>query len=130
MFNSGVSRIGDLIDLAVAKNIVAKTGAWFSYNEERLGQGRENSKEFLEQNPKIVAEIEKKVYEAYGVEVVGAGKGDKAEKSSKEDKAERAGAVADRAEVVADKDDDKKAVKAAQPVAAATKVKKPMAASK
>ena len=127
MFNSGVSRIGDLIDLAVAKNIVAKTGAWFSYNEERLGQGRENSKEFLEQNPKIVAEIEKKVYEAYGVEVVGAAKADKAEKSSKEDKAERAGAVADKADAA---DDDKKAVKAAQPVAAATKVKKPMVASK
>jgi recombination protein RecA len=127
MFNSGVSRIGDLIDLAVAKNIVAKTGAWFSYNEERLGQGRENSKDFLEQNPKMVAEIEKKVYEAYGVEVVGAAKADKAEKSSKEDKAERAGAVADKAEAA---DDDKKAVKAAQPVAAATKVKKPMVASK
>jgi recombination protein RecA len=127
MFNSGVSRIGDLIDLAVAKNIVAKTGAWFSYNEERLGQGRENSKEFLEQNPKIVAEIEKKVYEAYGVEVVGAAKADKAEKSSKEDKAERAGAVAEKVDAA---DDDKKAVKAAQPVAAATKVKKPMVASK
>jgi recombination protein RecA len=127
MFNSGVSRIGDLIDLAVAKNIVSKTGAWFSYNEERLGQGRENSKEFLDQNPKMVAEIEKKVYEAYGVDLVGS---DKSADKVKEDKAERAGAVADKAAVAADKDDDKKAVKASQPVAAATKVKKPMAAGK
>ena len=131
MFNSGVSRVGDMLDLAVAKNIVSKTGAWFSYGEERLGQGRENSKEFLEQNPKITAEIEKKVYEAYSVDAeVGADKSaDKTADKSKEDKTERAGAVADKA-AVADKDDDKKAVKAPQPIAAATKVKKPMVASK
>ena len=126
MFNSGVSRVGDMLDLAVAKNIVSKTGAWFSYGEERLGQGRENSKEFLDQNPKITAEIEKKVYEAYSVdsETTADKSADKADKS-KEDKAERAGAV-----VAADNDEEKKAVKAPQPVAAATKVKKPMVASK
>lgn len=126
MFNSGVSRVGDMLDLAVAKNIVSKTGAWFSYGEERLGQGRENSKEFLDQNPKITAEIEKKVYEAYSVdsETTADKSADKADKS-KEDKTERAGAV-----VAADNDEEKKAVKAPQPVAAATKVKKPMAASK
>ncbi len=123
MFNSGISRVGDMLDLAVAKDIVSKTGAWFSYNEERLGQGRENSKEFLDQNPKIAAEIERKVYEAYGIDFVGAEK--PAAEKSKEDKVGRTGAVA-----VADIDEDKKAVKAAQPVAAATKVKQPMAAGK
>jgi recombination protein RecA len=67
MFGSGVSKIGDMIDLAVAKNIVQKTGAWFAYNEERLGQGRENAKEFLEQNPALAAKIEQEVLSAYGV---------------------------------------------------------------
>jgi recombination protein RecA len=71
MFGSGVSKIGDMIDLAVAKNIVQKTGAWFAYNEERLGQGRENAKEFLEQNPALAAKIEKEVLSAYGVKPAG-----------------------------------------------------------
>ena len=67
MFGSGISRIGDMLDLAVAKNIIAKTGAWFAYKEERLGQGRENAKEFLEQHPEIAARVEKEVMLAYGV---------------------------------------------------------------
>jgi recombination protein RecA len=67
MFGSGISRIGDMIDLAVAKNIIAKTGAWFAYKEERLGQGRENAKEFLEQNPAVAAKIEQEVLTAYNV---------------------------------------------------------------
>ena len=67
MFGTGFSRIGDMIDLAVAKNIVAKTGAWFAYKEERLGQGRENAKEFLEQNPAIAKRVEKEVLAAYGL---------------------------------------------------------------
>lgn len=67
MFGSGVSKIGDMIDLAVVKNIIQKTGAWFAYNEERLGQGRENAKEFLEQNPAVAAKIEKEVLDAYGI---------------------------------------------------------------
>lgn len=71
MFGSGVSKVGDMIDLAVAKNIVQKTGAWFAYNEERLGQGRENAKEFLEQNPTLVAKIEQEVLAAYGVKPSG-----------------------------------------------------------
>jgi len=67
MFGTGFSRIGDMLDLAVAKNIVAKTGAWFAYKEERLGQGRENAKEFLEQNPAIAKRVEKEVLAAYGL---------------------------------------------------------------
>ena len=67
MFGTGVSRVGDLIDLAAAKNIIQKTGAWFAYGDERLGQGRENAKEFLEKNTALIDKIEKEVLAAYGV---------------------------------------------------------------
>ena len=58
MYNEGISKVGDLIDLATQLNIVDKRGAFFSFGETRLGQGRENSKEFLRQNPALAAEIE------------------------------------------------------------------------
>jgi recombination protein RecA len=58
MYNEGISKVGDLIDLATQLEIVAKRGAFFSYGETRLGQGRENSKEFLRQNPDLANEIE------------------------------------------------------------------------
>jgi len=58
MYNEGISKVGDLIDIATQLEIVDKRGAFFSYGETRLGQGRENSKEFLRQNPEIANEIE------------------------------------------------------------------------
>jgi recombination protein RecA len=58
MYNEGISKVGDLIDLATQLGIVDKRGAFFSFNETRLGQGRENSKEFLRQNPALAEEIE------------------------------------------------------------------------
>ncbi|MBI4730541.1 MAG: recombinase RecA [Chloroflexi bacterium] len=58
MYNEGISKVGDLIDLATQLGIVDKRGAFFSYNETRLGQGRENSKEFLRQNPSLTDELE------------------------------------------------------------------------
>jgi recombination protein RecA len=58
MYNEGISKVGDLIDLATQLEIVDKRGAFFSYGETRLGQGRENSKEFLRQNPEMAGEIE------------------------------------------------------------------------
>jgi len=58
MYNEGISKVGDLIDLATQLGIVDKRGAFFSFNDTRLGQGRENSKEFLRQNPALVDEIE------------------------------------------------------------------------
>lgn len=61
MYNQGISRSGDVLDLAVAKGIVEKAGAWFSYGGEKVGQGREASKEFLAANPKVMEEIAKKV---------------------------------------------------------------------
>ncbi len=61
MYNEGISRTGDVLDLAVLHGIVGKSGAWFDYNDEKIGQGREASKQFLASNPKILEEIDKKV---------------------------------------------------------------------
>lgn len=61
MYNEGISRAGDVLDLAVSKDIVEKAGAWFSYNGEKIGQGREQSKAYLQQNPKVMEEIAAKV---------------------------------------------------------------------
>jgi recombination protein RecA len=61
MYGEGISKLGEIIDLGVAANIVEKSGAWFAYNGEKLGQGRNNAKQFLKDNPKIAAEIEAKV---------------------------------------------------------------------
>ncbi|GKX35991.1 MAG: protein RecA [Rhizobiaceae bacterium MnEN-MB40S] len=58
MYGEGVSKTGELVDLGVKAGIVEKSGAWFSYNSQRLGQGRENAKQFLKDNPEIAAEIE------------------------------------------------------------------------
>lgn len=58
IFGKGISKVGNILDVAVNLDIVKKAGAWFSYNEEKLGQGREKAKEFLEQNPEILAEVE------------------------------------------------------------------------
>ena len=58
---------GDVVDLAVNENIVEKSGAWFAYNGEKIGQGRENAKEYLRQNPAVMAEIEGLVREKYGL---------------------------------------------------------------
>ncbi len=61
MYGEGISREGELLDLAVEMEIVQKAGAWFSYNETRIGQGRDNTKEYLKNNPEIMAEIEEKL---------------------------------------------------------------------
>ncbi len=67
MFGQGISREGDLIDLAADKGIVSKSGAWYSYGSERIGQGRENAKNFLKDNKDIASEIEGKVRETLGL---------------------------------------------------------------
>jgi recombination protein RecA len=61
MYGEGVSKTGEIIDLGVAANVVEKSGAWFAYNGEKIGQGRNNAKQYLKDNPKIAAEIEAKV---------------------------------------------------------------------
>jgi recombination protein RecA len=67
LYGEGISREGDLIDLAVAHNVVEKSGAWFSYKGERIGQGRENARTFLKENKDITAKIEAEVRKAVGL---------------------------------------------------------------
>jgi len=67
MYGEGISRTGDLLDLAVEKRVVDKSGAWFAYGGERLGQGRENAKQFLKDNPDIFKAIEDKVRKELGM---------------------------------------------------------------
>lgn len=64
MYNQGISKAGDILDLAVARNIVEKAGAWFAYGGNKIGQGREAAKAFLEENPKIQEEVAKKIRDA------------------------------------------------------------------
>ena len=66
MYGEGVSKEGELIDLASDINIIDKSGAWYSYNGEKIGQGKENVKAYLKENPKLMQEIETKVREHYG----------------------------------------------------------------
>jgi recombination protein RecA len=61
MYGEGISKNGELIDLGIAANVVEKSGAWFSYGGQRIGQGRENAKLFLKENPEIAADIEQKI---------------------------------------------------------------------
>lgn len=67
MFGKGISREGDILDLAASCNVVKKSGAWYAYNDAKIGQGRENSKKYLRDNPEVMAEIEQKVREHFGM---------------------------------------------------------------
>ncbi len=67
MYDSGISRVGDILDLGVRFEIVKKSGTWFSYGEERIGQGRENAKRYFMDNPAMAQEIEKKIKAAAGL---------------------------------------------------------------
>jgi recombination protein RecA len=61
MYGEGISKNGEIIDLGVSAEIIEKSGSWFSYNEQRIGQGRENAKNFLHENPEVAIEIEDKI---------------------------------------------------------------------
>src|SRR5205814_9670575 len=67
MHDHGISREGDLLDLAIEDKLVEKSGAWISYGDIRLGQGRENAKQYLRDNPALVEEISRKVLEKRGL---------------------------------------------------------------
>jgi recombination protein RecA len=69
MYGEGISREGDLLDLAVVQRVVEKSGAWFSMKGERLGQGRENAKQALRDNPEMLKRIEKEVKVKLGLPV-------------------------------------------------------------
>jgi recombination protein RecA len=66
-FNEGISRVGEIVDLGVEKGIIEKSGAWYSYGGNRIGQGRENAKEFLKQNKELVKEIEEKIIDVFNL---------------------------------------------------------------
>lgn len=67
MYGEGISKEGEIIDIGVEKEIVQKSGSWYAYGDDRLGQGRENAKEFLKENPEIQAEIAQKIREKSGI---------------------------------------------------------------
>jgi recombination protein RecA len=67
MYGEGISKEGDILDLAAEANVVEKSGAWFAWKGERIGQGRENAKEFLKSHPQIAADIERAVLEKHGI---------------------------------------------------------------
>ena len=69
MFGKGISREGDILDLAAKVNVIEKSGAWYSYEGEKIGQGRENAKLFLRENPDIMAVVERRVRQEMGLPV-------------------------------------------------------------
>ena len=92
LYGEGISRLGEVLDLGVAGHIVEKAGAWYAFNGEKIGQGRDNSREFLKENPELAIEIENKVRESLGIPpvqasvaapAVGAEAADKADKAVK-----------------------------------------------
>ena len=83
LYGEGISRTGDVLDLAVERNIVEKSGAWFSYGKERIGQGRENSRTWLKEHPAVLAEIESTLLALVKPTPVS----DKSDRSDKADKA-------------------------------------------
>jgi recombination protein RecA len=70
LYGEGISRLGEVLDLGVAGHIVEKAGAWYAFNGEKIGQGRDNSREFLKENPELAIEIENKVRESLGIPLV------------------------------------------------------------
>nr|WP_312882523.1 hypothetical protein [Micromonospora polyrhachis] len=73
MYGKGISREGSLIDVGVEQSIIRKSGAWYTYDGDQLGQGKEKAREFLRENPDVAAEIEKKILEKLGVGAGAAG---------------------------------------------------------
>jgi recombination protein RecA len=73
LYGQGISREGEIIDMGVANKILEKSGAWYAYNGEKIGQGKDNAREFLRENPDVAFEIENKVREAVGIPLLPAG---------------------------------------------------------
>ena len=87
MFGEGISVVGDILDLAAENNIVNKSGAWYAYEGNKIGQGRENAKQYLRDNPAVCAEVERKVRELFNLETDPAESPD--EKPAEDKKAEK-----------------------------------------
>ena len=89
LYGEGISRLGEVLDLGVAGHIVEKAGAWYAYNGEKIGQGRDNSREFLKENPELAIEIENKVRESLGIRLIEPAVNAAPEKAEKAPKAEK-----------------------------------------
>lgn len=93
MFGEGISRTGDILDLAADNDIINKSGAWYAYEGNKIGQGRENTKQYLQDNPEVLAEVERKVRDLFGFdtpeEAVTEEKSSKTKKEQKADKADK-----------------------------------------
>ena len=91
LYGEGISRLGEVLDLGVAGHIVEKSGAWYAFNGEKIGQGRDNSREFLKENPELATEIENKVRDSLGIRLIQTGldTSGKAEKPVKPEKPEK-----------------------------------------
>jgi recombination protein RecA len=72
LYGEGISRQGEIIDMGVTARILEKSGAWYAYNGEKIGQGKDNAREFLRENPDVAREIENKVRESVGIPLLGA----------------------------------------------------------
>lgn len=88
LYGEGISRLGEVLDLGVASSVVEKSGAWFAYKGEKIGQGRDNSREFLRENPDLAFEIENKVREHLGIPLL-PGAGASSSTSSAHEEAEK-----------------------------------------
>ncbi|MBU7461318.1 MULTISPECIES: recombinase RecA [Lactiplantibacillus] len=71
MYGQGISQTGEIVDMAAEKDIIKKSGSWYSYGDDRIGQGRENAKKYLDEHPDVMAEIRQKVRDAYGMDQTG-----------------------------------------------------------
>lgn len=89
MFGEGISSVGDILDLAADNNIINKSGAWYAYEGNKIGQGRENAKQYLKDNPAVCAEVERKVRELFNLEVDETEAGVKDQKPAESDKQEK-----------------------------------------
>ena len=101
MYGTGISRVGEVLDLATDMGIVKKGGAWYSYNDSKLGQGRDNSKDFLAANPEIMEEIEEKIRSFEGEVVMASKKNKKAAKLEEKASAAAESAKPEKAEASA-----------------------------
>ena len=78
LYGEGISREGEIIDLGVAAKVLDKSGAWYAYQGEKIGQGKDNSREFLRENPALAREIENKIRASLGVSLLPGGEDDAA----------------------------------------------------
>ena len=89
LFGEGISREGEILDMGVNAKILEKSGAWYAYNGEKIGQGRDNSREFLRENPALAVEIENKVRDSLGIALLPVAAGEDAAKPAKGKKGDK-----------------------------------------